>query len=87
MKIFLEDTVNWMKSTDYQDRLKAEYWQVRIRYKRLHEYLILVELGFETVESKKELELLEKQAKIMKEYQEVLEARAELMGMNLNASE
>jgi len=31
----LEDTVELMLSDDYRDRMKAEYWQTKIRYDRL----------------------------------------------------
>lgn len=31
----LKDTVNLMNSTDYKERFKAEYMQVRIRYEKL----------------------------------------------------
>lgn len=35
----LSDTVELMLSNDWRARLKAEYWQTRIRIERLDEYL------------------------------------------------
>lgn len=83
--IFLEETVALMKSDNPLDRLKAEYWQARIRYDRLHDYLVLVEQGFETVDTREELSLLNMQAKIMELYLEVLKERAKLLGIKLYA--
>lgn len=31
----LKDTIELMQSEDYKDRLKAEYWQTKIRYEKL----------------------------------------------------
>ena len=31
----LKDTVTWMLSSDWKDRFKAEYWQLRIRISEL----------------------------------------------------
>lgn len=31
----LKDTINFMTSDDYKDRLIAEYWQLKIRYQKL----------------------------------------------------
>ena len=33
----LKDTVELMNSSDYKDRFKAEYYQLKIRYDKLHE--------------------------------------------------
>ena len=35
----LKDTVNLMLSEDFKDRLKAEYFQLENRYKKLNEYI------------------------------------------------
>ena len=35
----LSDTVELMLSNDWKDRLKAEYWQTRIRVEKLNDYL------------------------------------------------
>lgn len=31
----LKETIEMMNSEDYKERFKAEYWQTRIRYKKL----------------------------------------------------
>ena len=31
----LKDTINLMTSSDYKDRFKAEYWQLKIRHDKL----------------------------------------------------
>lgn len=32
----LKDTIELMNSSDYKDRFKAEYYQLKIRYTKLH---------------------------------------------------
>ena len=32
----LKDTIELMTSENYKDRFKAEYWQTKIRYDKLH---------------------------------------------------
>lgn len=77
----LKETVELMNSLSYEDRMKAEFWQAKIRYDRLHDYLVLVEQGFETLDPKEDLNLLNLQAKIMEIYLEVLKERAQLLGL------
>ena len=35
MIVNLNQTADWMRSEDYQDRFRAEYWQLKIRVERL----------------------------------------------------
>ena len=35
LKATLEDTIDLMKSSDYKERFKAEYYQVKFRYEKL----------------------------------------------------
>ena len=35
----LKDTIELMNSSDYKDRFKAEYYQLKIRYTELHAML------------------------------------------------
>lgn len=35
----LKDTIELMNSSDYKDRFKAEYYQLKIRYTKLHPIL------------------------------------------------
>lgn len=79
----LEDTVNLMKSDDYEDRFKAEYFQLKLRIEKLDRILIKDEagtLGFQLSCSK---EILEDQKYYMEEYLRVLRVRAEKEGIKL----
>ena len=40
----LNDTVKMMNSADYKERFKAEYWQIKIRYEKLHRMTVKKEL-------------------------------------------
>lgn len=66
----LEDTVKLMLSDNYEDRLKAEYQQLRIRRDKLHNYVKNL-----NKESSKEYDLLRAQLKVMEAYLIILEAR------------
>lgn len=35
----LKDTIDLMNSSDYKDRFKAEYWQVKIRLEKLRKMI------------------------------------------------
>ena len=41
----LKDTIELMNSSDYKDRFKAEYYQLKIRYTKLHVMLVKLEAG------------------------------------------
>ena len=43
--ITFKDTVNLMLSDDYKERFIAEYYQTKIRYKKLHKMCIKYEAG------------------------------------------
>lgn len=80
----LKDTIRLMQSDDYEDRLKAEYHQTRIRYEKLHRLCIRYDadtLEFNPVCSVK---ILKKQVKQMRKYLRILEIRAEIEGVDLN---
>lgn len=44
----LKDTIELMNSSDYKDRFKAEYYQLKIRYTKLHAMEVRAE--FEGIE-------------------------------------
>lgn len=79
----IEDTVELMKSTDYKKRFKAEYYQTKIRYDKLHKMIVKYEAGTLDFESSCPLELLKRQASFMGQYLYVLEVRAETEKVNL----
>ena len=80
----LKDTIDLMQSDDYKDRFKAEYFQTKIRYDKLHKMLIKLDAGtldFKPTCSK--IVLLE-QKRHMGEYIRSLQLRAEIEGIDLD---
>ena len=85
----LENTIDLMLSDDYINRLKAEYIQTKIRYKKLRKYNTSVQrdyiLGRDVDESvRRTHELYVDQAKIMRNYLDVLELRIAIALENQN---
>ena len=77
----LKDTVDGMLSTDYKERFKAEYHQVRIRYNKLHTMVThWDELNFIPMCDK---EIYEKQLEAMLKYMLILSTRAEIENVEL----
>lgn len=79
----LKDTVDLMNSENYNDRLKAEYLQTKIRYDKLHKMLVKRAAGTLEFEPKCSVALLTEQKRYMGEYLRVLETRAEIEGVSL----
>lgn len=82
-KIELKDTVEMMNSADYKERFKAEYYQTKIRYEKLHKMTIKYEAGTLNFTPSCSLELLNEQKKHMGLYLHALEVRAEIEGIEL----
>lgn len=80
----LKDTVDLMNSEDYNDRFKAEYFQAKIRYDKLHKMLVKRAAGTLDFEPKCSVALLTEQKRYMGEYLRVLETRAEIEGIDLS---
>ena len=80
----LNDTIELMKSSDYNERFKAEYYQVKIRYEKLKAMLIQCDNG----ELKSTLACsrahYEIQKKAMLDYISILETRANIEGIDLS---
>ena len=77
----LKDTVDGMLSTDYKERFKAEYHQLRIRYNKLHDMVThWDELNFMPTCDK---ELYKKQLEYMLKYMLILSSRAEIENIEL----
>ena len=83
----LEDTVNMMKSEDFKERFKAEYYQLRIRQNKLSNMLMDLAEGKLHFTPKCPKSLLMKQCAIMEDYITVLEARAAIEGVDLTLEE
>ena len=82
----LEETVDMMESPDYKERFKAEYWQIKIRWRKLHRMLVKYEAGTLDFEPSCSLEIMKKQAFHMGNYIHILEIRAEVEGIVLEES-
>ena len=79
----LKDTIELMESNDYKERFKAEYYQTKIRYDKLHKMITKYEawtLGFELICP---IEILQEQANFMGKYLHTLEIRAEIEKIEL----
>lgn len=93
----LMNTVDMMKSQDYKERFKAEYWQTKIRYEKLKDFNTKIEAAWKTAEAfryeeVKKIEgpkhdcpgdVLSQQQRIMGEYLHILEVRAAIEGIDL----
>lgn len=72
----LKDTIELMESADYEDRFKAEYYQVEIRYEKLGEMLKKYEKNELDFKPKCSYALLLNQYKVMGDYLALLKLRA-----------
>lgn len=77
----LKDTIEMMIDENYKTRFKAEYFQTKIRYEKLHSMLVKHEAGTLPFKPSCPIEVLERQAKHMGEYLKDLEIRAEIEGI------
>ena len=86
----LKDTISMMQSEDYKERFIAEYKQTKIRYEKLKAFNTKIEAAHitENVEEPKHdcpAFLLREQQRIMGEYLNLLEVRAEIEHIDLNS--
>lgn len=79
----LKDTIKLMNSDDYKERFKAEYYQTKIRYEKLHKVIIKSKAGTLDFELNCNVSMLETQLYHMCNYLEILEIRAEIEGIEL----
>lgn len=79
----LKNTVEMMNSADYKERFKAEYYQTKIRYEKLHKMVVKYEAGMLNFTPKCSIELLKQQKSFMGQYLYTLEIRAEIEGIEL----
>lgn len=79
----LQDTIELMQSKDYKERFKAEYYQTKIRYEKLHNTVVKYEAGTLNFTPSCSLELLKRQASAMGNYLYCLEMRAEIESIEL----
>lgn len=79
----LKDTIDLMTSDDYKDRFKAEYYQTKIRYDKLHKMLVKNEAGVLEFTPTVPIAKLMEQKRYMGEYLRMLEIRAAIEGIDL----
>jgi hypothetical protein len=79
----LKDTIEMMNSEDFKERFKAEYYQTKTRYDKLHKMLIKYEAGTLNFTPSCSLELLKEQKMHMGCYLRCLKIRAEIEGIKL----
>ena len=81
---YLKDTIELMTSENYKDRFKAEYWQTKIRYDKLHNMVVKYEAGTLNFEPTCIIDIFKEQLTNMGKYLYILEVRAEIEGVILN---
>jgi hypothetical protein len=79
----LSYTSSMMESTDYQERYKAEYYQLKIRSEKLSAMLEKYKAGTLTFTPSCSYELLFEQLVYMRNYMRVLEERARIEEVEL----
>lgn len=79
----LKDTVALMESDDYKDRFRAEYWQTKIRYEKLHKMIVKYDAGTLNIKPDCSISLFREQKSCMGNYLNLLEIRAEIEGIEL----
>ena len=79
----LKDTIEMMSSEDYKERFKAEYYQAKIRYDKLHKMVVRYEANKLDFKPSCSIELLKSQKSAMGQYLYALEVRALIEGVEL----
>ncbi|WP_267239941.1 crAss001_48 related protein [Clostridium perfringens] len=79
----LSETVQMMESSDYKERFKAEYLQLKIRIEGLSNMLEKYKNGTLNFKPSCSYELLNYQLFVMKKYSKCLEERAVIEGIEL----
>lgn len=79
----LSETIDLMNSENYDDRLKAEYYQLKIRMDGLYDMLLKYKRGELSFTPKCSYDLLHGQYRAMDLYLQYLCDRAEIEGIKL----
>ena len=79
----LERLIELMKSEDYKDRFRAEYYQLEDRIDKLENMLEKYKAGTLNFTPSCSYELLSYQLQTMNVYKRVLEERAEIEGIEI----
>ena len=81
--MYMIDTIPLMKSKEYKDRSKAEYYQLKIRHDNLQALLVKYREGTLGFTPNCPYDLLHEQLVYMKGYLDILEKRAEIGDFDL----
>ena len=81
--IELHETAAMMCSDDYKERFRAEYFQTKNRYDKLHRMCVKYEAGTLDFTPACDINLLRDQKRHMGNYLHCLEVRAEIEGISL----
>ena len=79
----LRDTVDLMLSTNFKDRFRAEYYQVKYRYEKLMDTINDIKSGEADFTPLCPIDLYEIQSDAMYNYMKVLESRAQFEKIEL----
>ncbi len=79
----LKDTIELMTSDNFKDRFKAEYYQTKIRYDKLHIMVVKMEAGTLEFEPTCTINFFKDQLAAMGKYLYMLEVRAQIEGVEL----
>ena len=79
----MQDTIALMNSIDYKDRIRAEYYQLKIRHEGLARMLKKYKEGTLDFTPNCDYDLLHTQLVYMECYMNVLEERAKIEGIEL----
>ena len=82
----LQDTIEMMTSDDFEERFKAEYYQLEIRLNSLAQMLLKYERNELDFKPRFSFDLLNGQLKAMRLYQSYLIERAEIENIEIDIS-
>ena len=83
----LKDTIELMTSSDYKNRLLAEYWQIKIRLEKLEAMLKKYKEGTLPFKPSCSYEQLLYQSMYMRGYLSILDERMLIEGVSVNGTE
>jgi hypothetical protein len=83
----LTETVELMESSDYQDRFRAEYYQLETRASKLSNMIADLATGELSFEPKTPDWVFRQQLNAMIDYLNILGARAQIEGISLEKEE
>lgn len=79
----LNETIEMMNSENYKERFRAEYWQLKIRYDKLHKMVVKYEAGTLNFTPSCSIDILKSQKSAMGSYLYALEVRAQIENIEL----